>query len=221
MVRTGRNSSGPGRLPQSRLAVQQLRSELFEAQGGAGARADVPYDDLVKLPYLDAVCRETLRVFAPVVLSQRVAIQDTVLPFSAPVRTRDGHAEIAELAVPRGTAVLVQYQASNADRTLWGPDAREWKPERWLAPLPATLEDARVPGVYAHLMTFAAGSRSCIGFKFSQLEMKVVLSVLLTAFSFELTDKPVAWNSSAVLYPTMGEGSTRPELLLMVKALKV
>ena len=78
------------------------------------------------------------------------------------------------------------------------------------------------------------------GFKFSQLEMskssryhespsrrepnclrsaEVVLAELLSTYSFELTDKPVAWNASAVMYPTMGEDSTRPELLLKVKAL--
>ena len=48
---------------------------------------------------------------------------------------------------------------------------------------------------------------------------EVVLAVLLPAFAFELTDKPIVWNSSAVMYPTMGEESTRPEMLLKVKAL--
>ncbi len=43
--------------------------------------------------------------------------------------------------------------------------------------------------------------------------------MLLTAFKFELTDKPVAWNTSAVSYPTMGEESTKPELVLRVQAL--
>ena len=46
----------------------------------------------------------------------------------------------------------------------------------------------------------------------------MVLAALLSSFSFDLTDKPVAWNASAVLYPTMGEESTKPELLLKVKA---
>lgn len=48
---------------------------------------------------------------------------------------------------------------------------------------------------------------------------EVVLAVLLPKFSFELTDKPIVWNSSAVNYPTMGEESTKPEMLLRVKAL--
>ena len=48
---------------------EKLRAEISEAQGGDGS--DIPYDDLVKLPYLDAVCRETLRLHAPIILSGR------------------------------------------------------------------------------------------------------------------------------------------------------
>jgi hypothetical protein len=32
-----------------------------------------------------------------------------------------------------------------------GPDALEWKPERWLTPLPESIMESKVPGVYAHL----------------------------------------------------------------------
>ena len=49
---------------------------------------------------------------------------------------------------------------------------------------------------------------------FTDAFAEIVLSVLLTAFRFELTDKPVVWNFSIVEYPTMGERSTKPELLL-------
>ena len=42
----------------------------------------------------------------------------------------------------------------------------------------------------------------------------------MPVFAFEVTDKPIAWNASAVGYPTMGEESEKPELLLKVKALK-
>ena len=69
---------------------------------------------------------------------------------SQPVRGTDGR-EFTEIVVPRGIVVLTYYQASNVNKALWGEDARERKPERWLAPLPPVLEDARIPGVYAHL----------------------------------------------------------------------
>ena len=50
----------------------KLRAEVLEAQGGD--HTDLAYDDLIKLPYLDAVCRETLRVYAPVTLSTRTFV---------------------------------------------------------------------------------------------------------------------------------------------------
>ncbi|RDX47322.1 cytochrome P450 [Lentinus brumalis] len=203
-------------LAQNTSVQDKLRTELSAAT--AGGTADLDYDGLMNLPYLDAVCRETLRVYAPVTSTGRIATKDLVLPLSAPVRGRDGRL-VSEIVVPEGTVVIAHFQAINSSKELWGEDAEEWKPERWLAPLPPALDEARLPGVYSNLMTFSGGVRSCIGFKFSQLEMKVVLAVLLTSFSFELTDKPIVWNSSAVIYPTMGEESTKPEMLLQVQSL--
>lgn len=78
------------------------------------------------------------------------ATRDTVLPFSNPIRGRDGK-EIHEIFIPKKTVVLTHYQGSNSDPALWGEDAEEWKPERWLAPLPGAVEEARIPGVYSNL----------------------------------------------------------------------
>ena len=55
-----------------------------------------------------------------------------------------------EIPIRKGTFVLLNLQASNENTELWGEDATEWKPERWLAPLPAALE-ARIPSVYSNL----------------------------------------------------------------------
>ena len=59
-------------LAQNPTVQDKLRAELVEAQGGSEGETDVPYDELVKLPFLDAVCRETLRLFAPVGVSGRM-----------------------------------------------------------------------------------------------------------------------------------------------------
>ena len=78
------------------------------------------------------------------------AVKDTVISLATPVRGRDG-TTMHELVVPRGTEMILHYQAVNTAPELWGGDAHEWKPERWLAPLPKAVEDARIPWVYSNL----------------------------------------------------------------------
>ncbi len=77
-------------------------------------------------------------------------MQDTVLPLHEPIRGTDGTL-ITEVPVPKGTVAVLNLWACNTNRAIWGEDAYEWKPDRFLSPLPRTVEAARVPGVYANL----------------------------------------------------------------------
>ncbi|KAF8202148.1 cytochrome P450 [Pholiota molesta] len=137
----------------------KLRQEIKDAKAQEGG--NLPYDQLVALPYLDALCRESLRLHAPVPLVRRIARQDIVLPLSNPIKGVDGRA-ISEVFVPTDTKLTIGIMASNRNPELWGPDAHEFKPERWLNPLPDTLTAAHLPGIYSHLMTFIGGSRACM-----------------------------------------------------------
>ncbi|KAL1947205.1 hypothetical protein VTO73DRAFT_14166 [Trametes versicolor] len=198
---------------------QKLREEIVHARdGGSGRLRDLTYDEVMDLPYMDAICRETLRRYSPVTHAPRQVFKDAILPLSAPIRGVDGTL-VHSVPVTKGMWVLADIQASNCNKELWGEDADEWKPERWLKPLPRALEDAHIPGVYSHLVTFIGGSRACIGFKFSQLEMKVVLASLLPALKFEPSGKPIYWNSAAVAFPSVGKDSRKPELPLKVTLL--
>ncbi|KAH9896682.1 cytochrome P450 [Cubamyces lactineus] len=191
----------------------KLRKEILDARDGN----DLPYDVLDTLPYLDAVCKETLRVYSPSPVNYRQAVQDTTLPLSSPVKATDGSC-IESVFVPKGSIVLISLPACNCNKELWGEDADEWKPERWLSPLPRALEEVSIPGPFAHLMSFLAGGRACIGYKFAILEMKVVLSLLIANFTFEpSTEKSVFWNHSGVLYPSTGVDSNNPEMWLKVE----
>ena len=73
-----------------------------------------------------------------------------MLPLSTPVRGTDGSV-VTEIPVPAGTNIYVSILNSNRNGELWGPDALEWKPERWLSPLPPPLLEAKIPGIYSHL----------------------------------------------------------------------
>lgn len=193
----------------------KLREELMEAKRTYG---DVPYDELVELPYLDAVCRETLRLHPPIPILVREALQDASVPLLTPVKGLDGR-EMDSILVPKGTRIFMSLWNANRDVTLWGPDAEEWKPERWLSPLPQTLLDAKVPGIYSNLMTFLGGGRACIGFKFSQLEMKAVLSVLVSKFRFSPSETPIQWKMTGVVTPAV-KGSPVPQLPIKVELIE-
>lgn len=54
---------------------------------------------------------------------------------------------------------VVALNACNRDYAIWGEDARVWKPERWLKPLPETVVGASIPGVYSHLCVLRLSCR--------------------------------------------------------------
>ncbi|TEB34532.1 cytochrome P450 [Coprinellus micaceus] len=177
-----------------------LRREIVGSRKHAG---DLNYDDLMALPYLDGVVRETLRLYPPAPHLVRVPRENTVLPVSKPIRTTKGEF-ISEVVVPKGTVVVCSVFQSNQNPDIWGEDAKEWKPERWASPLPESVNEAKISGVYSNLMTFSAGGRACIGFKFAELELKVMLSILVEAFSFSLPkDSKVVWELHGSAHPVV------------------
>ncbi|KAF8150007.1 cytochrome P450 [Crassisporium funariophilum] len=192
----------------------KVRREIRDAKKANGGQ-DLDYDVLVSLPYLDAVCRETLRLYPPVSFLKRAVRQDIVLPLATPIRGIDGK-DIMEIPIPKGTEIMVSIIASNRNPQFWGPDSYEWRPERWLNPLPEALVDARVPGVYSHLLTFFGGGRSCIGFKFSQLEMKVVLALLVDELEFTPSEKQIHWQMHGIATPNTDVESKVPTLPMKI-----
>ncbi|TFK34561.1 cytochrome P450 [Crucibulum laeve] len=191
---------------------QKLRQEIIDARDDG---QDLSYDILVNLPYLDAICRETLRLYPPVSQLVRTTRQDVVLPLSKPIKGLDGR-DIEEIPIPNNTNVIISLINANRNPEIWGSDSYEWKPERWLQDLPSSVSNAHIPGIYSNLMTFLGGGRACIGFKFSQLEMKVVLSTLVEKFQFDPTDKEICWKMTNIVTPTIVGGDGRPSLPLKV-----
>ncbi|KAJ3782602.1 cytochrome P450 [Lentinula aff. detonsa] len=163
---------------------------------------DLSYEAIDSLPLLEAVCRETLRLYPPAITASRQALADTSLPLSKPIIGID-NTEIREVFVPAGTLVHIGIKAANQDQSIWGPDATAWKPERWSA-LPETLVNAKVPGVYTKLMTFIGGPRGCIGFKFAEMVMKTTIAILVKDFIFTLSEKQIVWKLGVAEAPTVG-----------------
>ncbi|CAA7269510.1 unnamed protein product [Cyclocybe aegerita] len=168
---------------------EKLRQEVREARKESDGQ-DLDHDKPAGLPYLDAVCRETLRLYAPVTKLDRVTTADTILPLSTPVKGISGE-DIDSLSVPKGTHIIVSILGSNRNPALWGPDALEWKPERWLKPLPETLLKARVP--------------------------ESVLATLLEDIEFSVGDKPIHWHMGNVTTPTTVINSVAPTMPMKIR----
>ena len=72
------------------------------------------------------------------------------MPLAQPVIGIDGSV-IKEIPVPAGTNIVVGIMASNLNKSVWGDDVLEFKPERWLSTLPASVTESHIPGVYSNL----------------------------------------------------------------------
>ncbi|KAG1839565.1 cytochrome P450 [Suillus subalutaceus] len=164
----------------------KLRDECLEF-GSAPS-----YDDLMnKLPYLNIVVNEVLRLHASVAEIPRVAIEEDVIPLSEPMLTATGNST-DNVCIPKGTEVVVPFAALNRSVSIWGPDAKVFKPSRWLKEEEGTRGSRETLPDYRHLMTFGNGARMCPGRLFALAEFKVVLFVLVKNFVFEMVDGPEA-----------------------------
>ncbi|KAH9821277.1 cytochrome P450 monooxygenase [Melampsora americana] len=154
---------------------EKLRQELQEAGTWNNDEEDISFDRLNSLPFLEAVCREILRIHPPASQAVREAAVSDVIPVS-------GDAEPIQIAA--GEKVMISIPACNLSQAAFGPDADLFRPERWLQDAPAS----RLPGVWAGLMSFLGGPRACIGYRFAIMEIKVLVSVIIPQFRFEERD---------------------------------
>ena len=81
------------------------------------------------------------------------------------------------ITIPKGTLIFIPIAAINFDETVWGADVDTFNPDRW-DKLPEGMTN------YSYL-TFLQGPRNCIGRRFAEVEMKVLLVSLIQRFRFD------------------------------------
>ncbi|AEO65965.1 05473d8c-fd2d-4346-9f39-8d2bdb32ff12 [Thermothielavioides terrestris] len=146
----------------------RLRNEIREHFPFLFDPAQQPLDlsrlegmDPDRLHYLDNVCRESLRFIPPIPMTVRESRRDDYL---------------GGYKVPGGTVVYMLANSINRMPWFWGDDADEFLPDRW-----DNLPPTAVPNAF---MTFLQGPRGCLGRKFAEVEMKILLITLLSKFEF-------------------------------------
>ncbi|KAK0186151.1 cytochrome P450 [Armillaria mellea] len=161
----------------------QIREEISQTR--ECCQGDLTSSDYDSMPLLNAVIKETLRVHPFVTTLIRVATQDDVIPLSEPITTVDGTV-VSDIPIPKGQVIVASLYTYNRLPSVWGHDADVWNPHRFLR---SPWGKQTSLGVYANLMTFSAGIRACIGWRFAIMEMQVLVTELLSKFEFSPSEE--------------------------------
>ncbi|KAJ9293905.1 hypothetical protein DTO271G3_7281 [Paecilomyces variotii] len=153
---------------QSRLR-DEIRANLPSPSPSSSSAPNTISASLIdSLPYLNAVCNETLRYYPSVPLTIREAARDTT---------------VVGQHIPKGSLLVLAPEATNRSKELWGPDADVFDPERWMGPGRANTGGADTN--YAFL-SFLHGPRGCIGQGFAKGELACMVAVTVGRFQMEL-----------------------------------
>lgn len=176
-----------------------IQRKLTEALAEALPGREEPSSllQLESIPYLGACVRECLRMAMPV---------PGRLPRIVPGA---GHEPLVVdgQVVPPGTVVGISAYTMHRSEELWGSDALDFNPDRWLGEEGKHLE--------SYLVTFSKGLRSCIGQNLAFAELYATIAMLYG--NFEIQVDPTSQSFGGVDYFT--QQVPEPGLLLRMKEL--
>lgn len=144
---------------------KKLRDIVIEEFGTFSRPKDITFSRLKSCQYLQHCNNETLRLYPVVPVNGRWAYNDTVLP------TGGGPDGTDPVFVPKHTSVEYSVYLTHRRKDIWGPDADEFRPERW--------EGRKVGWEY---LPFNGGPRICLGQQFALTEASYVTVRLLQRF---------------------------------------
>ncbi|CAL5398173.1 unnamed protein product [Camellia sinensis] len=142
----------------------RVHSEVLEICGKNLPDADM----LQSMKTLTLVIQETLRLYPPVAFGVRETLED--------INLKDIH-------IPKGINIQILKPILQQHPDMWGPDVHQFKPERFAH---GTIAACKISQVF---MPFGVGPRTCAGQHFAMIELKVILSLILSKFSFSLSPK--------------------------------
>ena len=154
-------------LMRSPAAYQKLRAEIDEKAAAGAASNPITYRESQAMPFLQACIKEGLRLHPA-----------TGLPLMRVVPPEG--ATIAGTFFSGGTTVGINTWVAHYNKSIFGPDAAEFNPERW-------LEDKdKTSAMDQYYFPFGSGSRTCIGKNISLMEISKLIPELVRHFDFSL-----------------------------------
>ncbi|KAF9360881.1 serine/threonine protein kinase, CMGC, dual-specificity [Mortierella sp. AD094] len=141
--------------------VLRLQKEIDDVLGD-----ELPtYESSKKMKYAEACLHEALRLYPSVPRNLKVCVEDDILPNGVEIK--------------KGESFLWSSWTMGRDTNIWGPDAKEFNPDRWLQG--EMVSPTKFPA-------FHAGPRTCLGQQFATIEAITFMSILFRRFNFELVD---------------------------------
>ncbi|KAL6498140.1 hypothetical protein OROGR_028537 [Orobanche gracilis] len=139
---------------------ERVRAEVKQVFNGG----DPSVEQLSKLPVLNMVINESLRLYPPASLLPRMAFQDI---------------KLGDLHIPKGLSIWIPVLAIHHSEEIWGKDVNEFNPQRFAS---------KSSGPGRSFIPFASGPRNCVGQAYALMEAKIILSMLISKFSFTISE---------------------------------
>ncbi|GIY91601.1 cytochrome P450 3A4 [Caerostris extrusa] len=174
-------------------AQEKIRKEVQQLLASEG---ELDYYSVNKLQYLDQVLQESLRLYPPIYLFVSRECSEDV--------------DLGKIKLKEGMAVQAPTYHLHRDPELWGPDVKEFKPERFSPENKSKI----------HPMAFQAfgqGPRNCVGMRFAYMEAKLALARLLSKYKFKACSK----TDKEELQLKISTATLNPKLGIWAKAVPV
>lgn len=159
-------------LSKNPSAKSKLQAEIDAAQAEGRLSANITYAEALKLPYLVAVIKESMRVHPSIALT---------FPRHVPT----GGREICGHFFTEGCRVGVNPYVLHYDASIFGKDAEDFNPDRWFRDEAANMD--------RYMFQFGSGARTCIGRNIAMAEIHRFIPQFFRQFDIQLTNPEKEW----------------------------
>lgn len=171
--------------------LRLLQTEIDTMDNAGELSQIVTFAESQKMPYMQACLKEAMRMHPAVGL-----MLERIVP--------EAGIEIAGYHLPAGTVIGANPWVVARDKKVYGKDADEFRPERWLDLWNAVDREAEASSTTGiakeklrqmerNFLAFGMGSRTCLGKNVSLLEMNKLVPQMLRLYDFELVDPQSVW----------------------------
>ncbi|MED6150362.1 hypothetical protein PIB30_071568 [Stylosanthes scabra] len=184
---------GMAELMHSPTKLHKVKEELQQSLGKNG---EVEESHISKLPYLNAIMKETFRLHPPV-------------PLLVPHKANED-VELGGFTVPKNAQVVVNVWSIGRDSHIWA-NPNSFEPERFLG------SEIDFKGSHFELITFGSGRRICPGLPLASRTFTFILASLLYHFNWKVANEMNPENIDLSHNRGLSMNKAQPLLLVPIK----